>query len=155
MQYVSSRALLVLCFGLLKSSFLGRVVWLTNWGRDKMAANFQPTYSIAFSWMKMHVFRLRFHWHFLNGGDSVFECFVVLGLTHWGRVTHICVGELTIIGRRQAIIGTNARILLIGPLGTNFSKISIGIQTFSFKKMRLKMSSVEWRSLCLGLNVLI
>ena len=34
------------------------------------------------------------------------------GLTHWGRVTHICVGKLTIIGsdnglspaRRQAII---------------------------------------------------
>ena len=44
-------------------------------------------------------------------------------LTHWGRVTHICVGNLTIIGsdnglspgRRQAIILTNAGILLIGP----------------------------------------
>ena len=43
-------------------------------------------------------------------------------LYHWGRVTHICVGNLTIIGsdnglspnRRQAIIWTNARILLIG-----------------------------------------
>ena len=48
---------------------------------------------------------------------------------HWGRVTHICVGNLTIIGsdnglspaRRQAIIWTNTGILLIGPLGTNFS----------------------------------
>ena len=44
-------------------------------------------------------------------------------LTHWSRVTHICVGNLAIIGsdnglspgRRQAIIGTNAGILLIGP----------------------------------------
>ena len=44
-------------------------------------------------------------------------------LTHWGRVTHICVVKLTIIGsdnglspgRRQAIILTNAGILLIGP----------------------------------------
>ena len=44
-------------------------------------------------------------------------------LTHWGRVTHICVSNLTIIGsdtglspdRRQAIIWTNAGILLIGP----------------------------------------
>ena len=52
-------------------------------------------------------------------------------LTHWGRVTHICVSKLTIIGsdnglspaRRQAIILTNAGILLIGPLGTNFSGI--------------------------------
>ena len=55
-------------------------------------------------------------------------------LSHWGRVTHICVGKLTIIGsdngltpgRRQAIIWTNAGILLIGPLGTNFSEILIG-----------------------------
>ena len=67
------------------------------------------------------------------------------GLTHWGRVTHICVGELTIIAsdndlspaRRQAIIWTNAGILLIGTLGTNFSETLIGIQTFSFTKMHL------------------
>ena len=70
-------------------------------------------------------------------------------LTHWGRVTHICVNKLTIIGsynglspgRRQAIIWTNAGILLIGPLGTNFNEILIKIHTFSFKKMHLKMSS--------------
>ena len=63
-------------------------------------------------------------------------------LTHWGRVTHICVIKLTIIvsdnglspGRRQAIIWTNDGILLIGPLGTNFSKNSIAILTFSFTK---------------------
>ena len=44
-------------------------------------------------------------------------------LTHWGRVTHICVSKLTIIGsdnglspgRRQAIIWTNAGILLYTP----------------------------------------
>ena len=82
-------------------------------------------------------------------------------LTHYGRVTHICVAKVTIIGsdnglspgRRQAIIWTNAGILLIGPLvGTNFSEILIG--TFSFKKMHLKMSSAKWRLFCLGLNVL-
>ena len=33
------------------------------------------------------------------------------------------------------IILTNAGILLIGPLGTNFSEILNGIQAFSFKKM--------------------
>ena len=65
-------------------------------------------------------------------------------LTHWGRMTHVCVSKLTIIGsdnalspgRRQAIIWTNTGILLIGPLGTNFSEIIVGIQ----KKMLLKMS---------------
>ena len=34
---------------------------LTHWGRDKVAAIFQTTFSNAFSWMKMYEFRLRFH----------------------------------------------------------------------------------------------
>ena len=77
-------------------------------------------------------------------------------------MTHICVGKLTIIdsdngllpGRRQAFIWTNAGILLIRTLGTNFSEILSEIQSFSFKKMHLKMSSAKWRLFCLGLNVL-
>ena len=77
-------------------------------------------------------------------------------------MTHICVGKLTIIGsdnglspgRRQAIIRTNAGILLIGTLGTNLSEILSEILTFSFKKMHLKMSSGRWCPICLGLNVL-
>ena len=97
---------------------------------------------------------------------SDLQCFrVALVLhysTHWGRVTHICVSKLTIIGsddglspdRHQAIILTNAEILLIGPLGTNFSEILIEIHAFSFKKMHLKMSSGKWRPFCLGLHVL-
>ena len=88
---------------------------------------------------------------------------ILLPVTHWGRVTHIYVVKLTIIDsdnglsprRRQAIIWTNAGILLIEPLGTNFIEILIGIQTFSFKKMYLKMSSAKWRPFCLGLNALI
>ena len=54
--------------------------------------------------------------------------------------------------RRQAIIWTNAGILLIGPLGTSFSEILIGVQTFSFKKLNLKTASAKWRLFCLGLN---
>ena len=85
----------------------------------------------------------------------------LLGLTHWGRVTHICVSKQTSIGsdngfspgRHQAIIRTDAGILLIGPLGTNFSEISIEIHILSFKKMHLKMSSGKWWPFCLGLNV--
>ena len=37
---------------------------LTHWGRDKMAAISQTTFSNAFSWMKIYQFRLRFHWKF-------------------------------------------------------------------------------------------
>ena len=77
-------------------------------------------------------------------------------------MTHICVSKLNIIGsdnglspgRRQAIIWTNDGLLLIGPLGTNFSEISIEILAFSFKKMRLKVSSAKWRLFRFGLNVL-
>ena len=93
---------------------------------------------------------------------SVISLCVHAKLTHWGWVTHICVGNLTIIGsdnslspdRRQPIIRTIAEILLIRPLGTNFSEMSIEIQTLSIKEMHLKMSSGQCRSLCLGLNVL-
>ena len=99
------------------------------------------------------------HDHPTTGSDNGLA---PIRLTHWGRVTHICVSKLTIIGldnglspgRRQAIIWTNAGILLIGPLGTNFNEILIGNQTFSFKKMHMKMSSAKWRPFCLGLNVL-
>ena len=77
-------------------------------------------------------------------------------------MTHICVGNLTIIGsdnglspgRRQAIIWTNAEMLLIGTLGTNSSEIVIEMHTFSFKKTHLKLSSAKWQPFYLGLNVL-
>ena len=88
-------------------------------------------------------------------------CLCLNVLTHWGRVTHICISKLTIIGsdnglspgRRQAIIWTSDGILLNGPLGTNFSEIVIKIIDLYLKKM--KMSSGKWRPSCLGLNVLI
>ena len=74
-------------------------------------------------------------------------------LTHWGQVTHICIGNLTIIGSdhglvpgwHHTIIWTNAGILLIGPLGTYFSEILIKILSFSFKKKCLKVFSAKWQ----------
>ena len=57
-------------------------------------------------------------------------------------------------GRCQAITWTNAGILLIGPLWTNFSEILIRIQIFQFKKMHFKMSSAKWLPFWRGLNVL-
>ena len=85
-----------------------------------------------------------------------------LWLTHWGRVTHIYLSKLTSIGsdnglspcRHQAIIWTNAGILLIEPLRTNFSEILIEIYTFSFKKMHSKMWSAKSWPFCLGRSVL-
>ena len=50
----------------------------THWGRDKMAAVFQTTFSNAFSWMKVYKFRLSFHWRlFLRVPLTTFH--------HWFR----------------------------------------------------------------------
>ena len=51
-------------------------------------------------------------------------------------------------GRHQAIIWTNAWMLLIGPVETHALKSYIKIHTFSLKKMFLKMSSVKWQPFC-------
>ena len=84
-------------------------------------------------------------------------------LNYWGRVKHMCVSKINTIGSdngllpgwRQAIIWTNAGILFIGPLGTNFSEVFITIHAISFKKIHLKMSSGKWQPSCRSLNVLM
>ena len=87
-------------------------------------------------------------WH-INQWHATFS--FTVWLTHWGRVTHICVTELTTIGsdnglspgRRQAIIWINAGLLSVGPLGTNFGEVWIEILPFSFKKIHSKMCSAK------------
>ena len=77
-------------------------------------------------------------------------------------MTHICISKLTIIGSdnglspdwHQAIIWTNAEILLIWTLGTNSSEILSESQTYSFNKIHLKMLFVKLLQFCLDLNVL-
>ena len=108
--------------------------------------------------MLTHIFVIWHHWAKISYCPSAPHC-----LTHWGRVRHICVSKLIIIGsdnglppdRRQAIIWTNAGLLSIPPLRTYFSENLIKIQQFSLKKMHVKMLSAKWRPSCLGLNVLI
>ena len=58
-----------------------------------------------------------------------------VAFTHSGRIKLTITGSDngSSPGRRQAIIWTNAGILIIGPLCTNFSEIAIVIQTFSLK----------------------
>ena len=57
-------------------------------------------------------------------------------------------------GRRQAIIWTNAGLLLLPTLGPNFSEILSEIRAFSLKKMHLKKLFAEWQQFSYGLNVL-
>ena len=75
-------------------------------------------------------------------------------------MTHICVNKLNSIGsdngllpgRRQAIIWTNAGILLIQNVRTNFGEILSDFHIFSLKKMHFK--NVCEMTACLGLKML-
>ena len=84
-----------------------------------------------------------------NSGNSNSVCWeynfkVFSLLNHWGC---ICISKLTSIssdngflpGQRQAVVWTNAGILLIRALGTNFDEILSEIDAFSFKKMHVKI----------------
>ena len=69
-------------------------------------------------------------------------------LTHWGRVMHICFSKKKTFVQIMAfcLIGASHYLnqcwnIVIGPVGTNFSEILIGIHILSFKKMYLKMLS--------------
>ena len=85
-------------------------------------------------------------------------------LTHCGRVTHICVGNLTIIDsdnglspeRRRVIIWTNAAILLIWTLGNklqwNFNQNSnIFIEENAFENVVCEMLFISSRPQCVKL----
>ena len=62
-----------------RSALCSDLVMLTHWGRDKMADISHTTLSFAFSWMKMLVFRLNFHWSlFLRVQLPIFQ--------HWFRL---------------------------------------------------------------------
>ena len=52
--------------------------YLTHWGRDKMAAFFQTTFSNGFSSIKIYGFRLGFHW-------SLFLGLELMIFKHWFR----------------------------------------------------------------------
>ena len=103
---------------------------LTHWGWDE-------TNKTSFLQWKCFEFRLIFLWNLFVG-----------------NLTIIVSDNGLLLGRRQAIIWNNAGILLMRPLVTNPSIILIATETFSFKKMHLKISSGKCRPFCLGLNML-
>ena len=138
-------------------------------------------YFVLFTFNSM----LSFLFHYVNlpkGELLVNLC--VSTLIDSGRVTRICVGNLTIIGsdnclspgRRHAIIWTDAAMLLIGPSKTDFN-VQENLQMSPDSKVHganmgpsgadmtqvgprwapwtlLSGSSWRWRPFCLGLHVL-
>ena len=110
---------------------------LAHWGWDGTNKTLQTIFWTSFLQWKCFKFRSRFHWNLFVGNQTISAS-----------------DNGLLLGRRQAIIWNNAGILLIQPPATNPSIILIATETFSFKKMYLKMSSGKCRSFCLGLNML-
>ena len=83
-------------------------------------------------------------------------------LTHWGRVTHVCVSKLTINGsdnglspsRHQAIFWNNVRILLIRQSGTNFNEILMEVMDCLSRKSVWKCRLRNGIHFCLSISVL-
>ena len=80
-------------------------------------------------------------------------------LSHWGRVTHICFGKLTIIGsdnglsphRRKAIISTNAVNWTLKKLQWNCNRNSnIFIEENTFDNVVCKMLSISSQPQCVN-----
>ena len=96
---------------------------------------------------------------FIIASESLLACLGAIQWSHWARVTHICVSEITSIGSDnclspdQAIIWIDDEIFLRWPLETSFRKNVIEVHTFALMKMHLKMSSGKCRPFCLGFNV--
>ena len=91
-------------------------IWIsgTNWHQDLCSHNQDVSMEMFISECIKFESHIEYYFDYL------------ISLTHWSRVTYICVDDITIIGsynglspyRRQAIIWTNAGILFTGPLGT-------------------------------------
>ena len=83
-------------------------------------------------------------------------------VTNGSRVTHICISKLTIIGSdrglfpswHQAIIWTNAWILLIWPCGTYFNGFFEQYSYISIQENALENVVWKWQPFSLALNVL-
>ena len=100
---------------------------------------FIQLHEFLFFFASWQIFLIGFLWFILL---TSWDC-----LTCWGRVTHVCVSKLTIIGsddrllpgRRQAIIWTSAGMLSIGPLGTKKNDV------FKMAAILSQPESVNWR----------
>ena len=120
----------------------------TQRGRKKYTTNFLTFRKLYLK----NITKIRFK----TRVSSIRRSSQIKSLTHWSRVTHMCVNEITTIGsdngsspgRHQAIIWTKARILLIGHLGKKLKwNQNLWI---SIEKMHFTMSSAKRRPFCLG-----
>ena len=119
---------------------------LTHWGRDKMAAVFQTTFSNGFSWMKSYEFRLKFHWKlFLGVQLTIFQHWLREWLGAGHATSHYQNQWWLVYWRKYACV------LLRTNLGGNFIKY----QNCPFNERQLKMPPVQWRPFCSDANAVV
>ena len=131
----------------------------THWGRDKMAAIFQRTFSNAFSSTKMHEFQLRFHWSlFMKVQLTIFQhwfrewlgatqvtshCLNQWWLLYWCIYASLGLNELTMLHRifhtgNKKTYGFLLLILCSSFMSQIFSsKTSCSCKGFVFNSLRL------------------
>ena len=110
---------------------------LTHWGRDKIDAISQKTFSDAFSWMKIYWFRIEFHWS-LFSGFPISNMPALVQITAWCRpdnkplsepmmiilLRHICLTRPQWVNRSRLAGGPHFNIKTIFPgIGIPFIKI--------------------------------
>ena len=151
-----------------ESPYLRKMIFILRWGpgflctislvrwrpsRAAAPSNLAPNNMANSIWKSFHMDYLLPYNHstigpIIENVACLHDCgHFVQVLTHWCRVTYMrhWTGSPLVQIMAWRLFWTNAGILLIGPLGTNFSEILIEIHTFSFKEMHLKMSSGKWR----------
>ena len=83
-------------------------IWLPHWCRDKFAAMSQMTFSTAFSWMKMCVFRLTFHWNlFLKFESTISQLW--FQKMDWRRLGDKSISESTMASLLMHICVTRSQ----------------------------------------------
>ena len=97
---------------------------------------------------------LTYHYDILHWAGFV-DSLIEVVCRIYALITYAIIGSdngLSLIRRRTYIL-SNAELLSIGPLGTNFRENFIEMNTLSIKKIHLKISSVKWWPFCFGLHV--
>ena len=86
---------------------------------------------------------------FLWNSVQFYSCYIKINSSPPGAAyMRQWMGSTLVQIKACRLFGWVIGLLSIGPLGTNFNKILIELQNFSFMIMHLKILSVKWRPFC-------
>ena len=124
------------------------LLWLTHWGRDKMGAIFQTTFSNAFSWMKMFEFRFKFHW-------SLFPRVQLTILQHWFRLWLGAVQATSHCLNQSMMVSLQTHICITRPQWFNVLTVIIAMSSsgaflltrFNFNPSMTRSPAQRWNEI--------